>query len=97
MTGVLVRRPCEDRLWLAWKTERTIWRQGEEGHVKMHTEIRVILLQAREHQQWPITTRSQEKGKEDFFLLAFRVSMALPTPCFQKSRLHNHKIQVSVF
>lgn len=46
-TGVLIKR--ED-------TERHT--HTEEGHLKMEADIKVMKLQANEHQGWPEATRS---------------------------------------
>lgn len=43
--------------------------QGE-GHVRMKAEIRVMLLQAKEHQRWPANRQqSQRHGTEPLTVL----------------------------
>lgn len=50
----------------------------EDGQVT-GAEIGVRQLQAKKCQGLPVTTRSQERGKEEFSFRAFRQSMALLT------------------
>ena len=52
---------------------------GKEGHVTIEAEIRVMHLQAKEHQEYwqPLEAGS---GKDGFFPRAFGGSATLPTP-----------------
>ena len=47
--------------------------QREEGHVTVEAEIRVMLPQAKEHQE----VQEAARGKEESFLRAFRGSQHL--------------------
>lgn len=80
MTGVLRKRE-----W-SRNTEKTY---REEGHVKMKTEIVVMLPPVpRNVDCWPLP--KSRRSKEGIFLRVFRRSMALLTSWFQTSGCQNY-------
>ena len=61
----------------------------EEGHAMMEAEIRMMQLQAKEQSRLPEKHQKLGRGKEKFFLGAFRGSIALIAPLVWTSSLQN--------
>ena len=78
-------------LWLGsqWEEEKDTW--GKKTMWWGRPKLRLMQLQAKEHQGLLKNHQKLEEGKEGFSCTSFRESMVLPTPWSWTSRIQNCK------
>lgn len=92
--SLLIANDC----YLYKREKKEIWtqqRHKEEGHVKMESEIQVILPQAKEC----LESLEAGRGKKEFFPKAFRGDVALPMPwfCTSVAVVLSHEVHGNLF